>query len=103
MDGSVRWKLQMSVAIELGLRTCYAVSLSHEQDKIKLNKSWGKDLGIYSYTTPTCVLTNPEGYFDTFGYDAEYKYCKMLAESNNGYNLYKNLMQEILPNEVRLV
>lgn len=51
----------------------YAFSFKSTPGDIKMNKSWGENLGFQSYKTPTCVLVDPNGDFVAFGYDAEQK------------------------------
>lgn len=51
----------MVAAIDFGTTySGYAFSFKHEPDSVKMNKNWGARLGVQSYKTPTCVLTNPQ-------------------------------------------
>ena len=58
-----------------------------------MNKNWGSELGSESYKAPTSVMTNPDGSFHSFGYEAEFDYnhldpSKHKTGGEDGYNLY---------------
>lgn len=77
----------------------YAYGTSANVDDIILNKPWGNDLGLPSLKTSTSVLTNSEGNFHAFGFDAETKYCGLSDQKDaQGMDFYKNFKM-LLHNE----
>ena len=83
----------------------YAFSFKHKPEDISMNKNWGAELSCESYKTPTCVMTNPDGSFHSFGHQAEYEYSQLDPEKDKiggegGYNLYRHFKM-ILHNKVR--
>ena len=73
----------------------YAFSFQASQNEIKMNKNWGAEAGCESYKTPTCLMTNPDGSFESFGYAAEQNYSDLNPDEDeiggpSGYNLYRN-------------
>lgn len=67
-------------------------------------KQWqsGSDAGICSRKTPTCLLLNPEGKFDSFGYPAEGKYYNLMNDdAHHGWKFFKRFKM-ILLNEKNL-
>ena len=84
------------VAIDFGTTySGYAFSFKSKPNDIKMNKNWGAELSCESYKAPTCVMTNPDGSFHSFGYNAENNYNQLDPEEDEiggptGYNLYRN-------------
>lgn len=79
-------------AIDIGTTfSGYAFSFVHQymKDPLKISiNSWTAGSGgLVSLKTSTCVLFDPEGEFDSFGYDAEDKYSE-LALDNNHHDWY---------------
>ena len=73
----------------------YAFSFKSSKDDIKMNKNWGAVVGCESYQAPTCVMTNPDGSFHSFGYTAEHEYSQLDPDEDEiggptGYNLYRH-------------
>lgn len=67
-------------------------------------KHWqsGSDAGICSRKTPTCLLLNPKGEFDSFGYPAEGKYYNLTNDdAHHGWKFFKRFKM-ILLNEKNL-
>lgn len=67
-------------------------------------KHWqsGSDAGICSRKTPTCLLLNPKGEFDSFGYPAEGKYYNLMNDdAHHGWKFFKRFKM-ILLNEKNL-
>lgn len=76
---------------------------SHKE--IKMNKNWGTSLGYESYKTSTCVLTDPDGKFHSFGYEAENKFAGLEQDQvrpQDGYNLYRNFKM-LLHKQVKFI
>ncbi|XP_045204481.2 heat shock 70 kDa protein 12A-like [Mercenaria mercenaria] len=71
----------------------YAFSFRHdfERDPLKIstNTAWSSSQGkgMQSWKTPTTVLLRPDQSFDSFGYDAEDKYCD-LADNEEHQDWY---------------
>ena len=84
-------------AVDLGTAySGYAYSFKAKARDIYMNHNWGSDLGLMSYKAPTCVLTNPDGTFNSFGYDAEKTFSQldpteegMRIGGPTGYNLFR--------------
>ena len=82
----------------------YAFSFKHKPNIMHMNKNWGAVIGCDSYKAPTCVMTNPDGSFCSFGYEAESEHNQLESEKDeiggpNGYNLYRNFKM-LLHNQV---
>ena len=84
----------------------YAFSFKSNKNDIKMNKNWGAELSFDSYKAPTCVMTNPDGSFNSFGYTAEYEYSQLNPKKDkiggpNGFNLYRHfkmlLHEQVIP------
>ena len=79
----------MVCAVDFG--TCFSgYAFSFKNDfkqnplKISVNTSWVGGGTLKSLKTPTAILINQKGEFDSFGYDAEDKYSQLVA--NNQYS-----------------
>ena len=73
----------------------YAFSFKKNPKDILMNKNWGSELGCQSYKAPTCVMTNPDGSFHSFGYTAEFNFSHLDPNKDkiggkDGYNLYRH-------------
>ncbi|XP_061183555.1 heat shock 70 kDa protein 12A-like [Saccostrea echinata] len=90
----------------------YAYAFKDELDKTKstkemcnvLSKTWqsGSDAGLISHKTPTCLLLNPEGNFDSFGFQAEEKYNNLTNDNaHDGWRFFRRFKM-ILLNEKHL-
>jgi len=54
--------------------------------------------------TSTCLLLNPEGQFDTFGYEAEAKYANLANEqTHTGWRLFRQFKMMLHNNTVSLL
>ena len=75
----------------------YAYSSVGDKDEITLNLPWGERLGISALKTPTTVLAGSRGEFEEFGFDADFKYMKLLegndAKGLSWYRHFKMLLQ----------
>ena len=73
-------------AIDIGTTsTGYAFSFKETPTNIIMNKNWLSS--VSSAKTSTVVLTNPDGSFNRFGYEAEDEYLG--HEPEEGYQLYR--------------
>ncbi|XP_044222581.1 heat shock 70 kDa protein 12A-like [Thunnus albacares] len=70
------------IAIDFGTAySGYAFSLTSSEEQIEPNlKRWGKELGLDTPKTPTCILFNEDEEFLKFGYEARAAYIKMHGE-----------------------
>lgn len=69
-------------------------------------KQWqsGSDAGICSRKTPTCLLLNPEGKFDSFGYPAEGKYYNLMNDdAHHGWKFFKRFKMILLNEKVNVI
>lgn len=67
----------------------YAFSLHGEPMKIIRSPLWNSGNHL-SHKTPTSILLNPNGEFDSFGYEAEDKYAHLVLEnSSDGWYFFK--------------
>ena len=77
----------LAAAIDFGtMFSGYGFSFKEDPTKINMNKNWGSS--TTSLKTPTVVLTNPDGSFNNFGYDAEDEYLQHQPEE--GYQIYRD-------------
>lgn len=90
----------------------YAYIFRDELDKAKnsnekcnvIYKHWqsGSEAGICSHKTPTCLLLNPEGNFDSFGYPAEEKYYNLMNDdAHHGWKFFKRFKMVLLNEKVK--
>ncbi|XP_060578574.1 heat shock 70 kDa protein 12B-like [Ruditapes philippinarum] len=79
----------------------YAFSLRDKPLNVQTNQGWiaGSDQ-LISLKTPTCVLLDPNGQFDSFGYEAENHFAT-LAEDNEhiGWRLFRRFKMILHKNE----
>eukprot|EP00064_Thunnus_orientalis_P026179 superscaffoldBa00015670_g26666 len=70
------------IAIDFGTTySGYAYSVTPREEQIEPNlKRWGKELGLDTPKTPTCILFNDNEEFIKFGYEARAAYIKMRGE-----------------------
>lgn len=69
-------------------------------------KHWqsGSDAGICSRKTPTCLLLNPKGEFDSFGYPAEGKYYNLTNDdAHHGWKFFKRFKMILLNEKVNMI
>lgn len=109
-NDNLRERMIVIAAVNLGTRySSFAYTFRDELDKVKetskpcniIYKWWksGSDAGFISHKTPTCLLLNPAGNFDSFGYPAEEKYCALMNDNvHNGWRFFKHF-KTILLNE----
>ena len=78
----------------------YAFSFKSDPMKIQTNASWSQRL--VSLKTPTSVLVDPEGKFDSFGYEAETKYASLLEDESDAedWALYRKFKMILHNNPV---
>ncbi|XP_008304894.1 heat shock 70 kDa protein 12A-like [Stegastes partitus] len=70
------------IAIDFGTSySGYAYSITpREEEPDPYLKIWGKEVGLETVKTPTCVLFNERGEFLKFGYEAKLAYGKMRGD-----------------------
>ncbi|XP_060596203.1 heat shock 70 kDa protein 12B-like [Ruditapes philippinarum] len=69
----------------------YAFSFRDDPLKIQTNQKWiaGSDQ-LISLKTPTCVLLDPNGQFDSFGYEAENHFATLVEDKEHqGWRLFR--------------
>ncbi|XP_035995569.1 uncharacterized protein LOC105922876 [Fundulus heteroclitus] len=59
-------------------------------------KRWGKELGLDSPKTPTCILFDEDRQFLEFGYEAKTAYSNMRREEAEKYYFFEDLKRKIL-------
>lgn len=91
-------------AFDIGTTSsCYAVSLAEGASNVHTNPAWVKTSGQPSYRTPTCVLVNPSGEFDSVGYKAEDKYIALANQGqDDGWRFFRYFKLVLYTNEVML-
>ncbi|XP_062617906.1 heat shock 70 kDa protein 12A-like [Saccostrea cucullata] len=111
--GSQRDSRVVIAAIDFGTTySGYAYAFKSDLDKAKdtkemcniLSKTWqsGSDAGLISHKTPTCLLLNSEGKFDSFGFQAEEKYNNLTNDNAHvGWRFFRRFKM-ILLNEKHL-
>ena len=69
----------------------YAFSFKDSPNEVKTNKSWTAGSGkLISLKTPTSILLNEDGEFDSFGFDAEDKYSSLAEDGkHHGWRLFR--------------
>ena len=79
----------------------YAFSFKDSQNDVKTNKNWTAGSGkLISLKTPTSVLLNVDGEFDSFGFDAEDKYSSLAEDGkHHGWRLFRRFKM-VLQNQV---
>uniref|UniRef100_A0AAU0MUJ9 Heat shock protein family A member 12 variant X1 n=1 Tax=Urechis unicinctus TaxID=6432 RepID=A0AAU0MUJ9_UREUN len=79
----------MVAAIDFGTTfSGYAFSLRSSLHDIIVYKHWGSELGIQGYKTPTCVLTDKDGSFKHFGYEAENFFVGLADGEDREYSFF---------------
>ncbi|XP_018545038.1 heat shock 70 kDa protein 12A-like [Lates calcarifer] len=75
------------VAIDFGTAySGYAFTMTPRGEEIDpFLKRWGKELGLDTPKTPTCILFSEEEEFLNFGYEAKTEYLKMRGEARKHY------------------
>lgn len=86
----------------------YGFSFRHDFEsnplKISLNQ-WASGTGrLLTEKTPTCVLFNPDGEFDSFGFEAEEKYGNLaLDEEHKPWYYFRRFKMGLYDQQVRLI
>lgn len=80
----------------------YALSFRDDPTRIQVNQKWiSGSQSLISLKTPTCVLLNPRGEFDAFGFEAENKYVSLACDDlHNGWRLFRNFKMVLHNNKV---
>lgn len=80
------------IAIDFGSAySGYAFSLTPRGAEINpLMKRWGKEFGLETPKTPTCILFNEDKEFIKFGYEAKTVYIKMRGEDARKSYFFEN-------------
>ncbi|XP_052761061.1 heat shock 70 kDa protein 12B-like [Mya arenaria] len=81
----------------------YAFSFRDDPTKIQTNHNWyasGGSSQLVSLKTPTSVLLNPKGKFDSFGFEAENKYVSLaFDDKHEGWRLFRRFKMVLHSNE----
>ncbi|XP_052819573.1 heat shock 70 kDa protein 12B-like [Mya arenaria] len=81
----------------------YAFSFRDDPNKIQTNQNWyagGGASRLVSLKTPTSVLLNPNGEFDSFGFEAEDKYATLAEDDEHlGWRLFRRFKMVLHSNE----
>lgn len=94
-------------AIDIGTSfSGYAFSFVHEynRDPSKISApTWTASMGRFmSQKTATCILFNPEGKFDSFGYEAEENYSELAEDEKHDnwfyFSRFKMMLYENMVN-----
>jgi molecular chaperone DnaK (HSP70) len=71
-----------------------------------LLKTWqtGSDAGLISHKTPTCLLLNSAGEFNSFGFLAEEKYSNLANDdAHGGWRFFKRFKMVLLHEKVSTI
>ena len=84
------YKYTMVIAIDFGTTfSGYAFSFKGSERDIYMYTKWGDCVGIpWACKAPTCVLTDKDGRFQAFGYEAQRKYTSMEADEARMYRYF---------------
>lgn len=80
----------------------YAFSFHDNPSKVTTNHSWiaGSDK-LISLKTPTCLLIDDKGDFNSFGYEAENKYATLAEDGqHHGWRLFRRFKMLLYNNKV---
>ncbi|XP_052781208.1 heat shock 70 kDa protein 12B-like isoform X1 [Mya arenaria] len=79
----------------------YAFSFRNDPLKVQTNQNWYGGAGkLISLKTPTSVLLNPKGEFDSFGFEAEDRYAyKAEDDEHKGWRLFRRFMMVLHNNK----
>ena len=94
------------VAIDFGTTySGFAFAFNHKKGEggIHMNRAWGHDQGTATLKTPTSLLLNPDGNFDSFGYEAEEKYANFLNGEDRNYLYFKHFKMALHKSEVMFI
>ncbi|KAL4009204.1 hypothetical protein ACER0C_003056 [Sarotherodon galilaeus] len=88
---------QFIIAIDFGTAySGYAFSLSPKGAEVDpFLKTWGKELGLDTPKTPTCILFNEDEEFLGFGYEAKTVYIKMRSEETKKHYFFENFKMRL--------
>lgn len=80
------------IAIDFGTAySGYAFSLTPKGKEIDPQmRRWGKELGLETPKTPTCILFNEDKEFIRFGYEAKINYIRMGGEEARKSYFFEN-------------
>jgi len=73
--------------------------------KIQTNARWnaGSEM-LLTLKTPSCVLLNPSGHFDAFGFDAENKFVELVYnEEDTGWMFFQRFPVTLHNSEVHIL
>ena len=90
------------IAIDFGTTfSGYAFSMRSDKHDIKMNKSWGAEVGFQAYKTPTSILLKPGGDFHSFGFEAQNGFAELDEdEIREGYQLFQRFKMELYAQKV---
>ena len=93
------------IAIDFGTSfSGYAFSMRSDKNDIKMNKSWGAEVGFQAYKTPTAVLLRLDGSLHSFGFEAQNAYADLdTDEIKEGYELFERFKMELYAHKVSLI
>jgi len=94
----------MVAAIDIGSYSSgYAFSTNYDPLKIYINPTWYA-LWLETHKTPTCVLLNPSGQFDSFGYEAEDTFADLVEDQEHtGWMFFQNFPLTLHNNKVHII
>ncbi|KAM9342792.1 heat shock 70 kDa protein 12A-like [Pholidichthys leucotaenia] len=80
------------IAIDFGTAySGYAYTITPKDSKVDpIVKQWGKELGLETPKTPTCILFDEHGEFLKFGYEARTTYTNNRGEDARKHYLFEN-------------
>ncbi|XP_039463477.1 heat shock 70 kDa protein 12A-like isoform X1 [Oreochromis aureus] len=86
------YTLECIIAIDFGTACSgYAFSLTPREAEIDpFLKRWGKEFGLDTPKTPTCILFNEDKEFIKFGYEAKAVYIRMHREEAKKHYFFEN-------------
>uniref|UniRef100_A0A3B4FEA2 HS12B protein n=1 Tax=Pundamilia nyererei TaxID=303518 RepID=A0A3B4FEA2_9CICH len=96
-----RWRPRHSeqfiIAIDFGTAySGYAFSFAPKGAEVDpFLKTWGKELGLDTPKSPTCILFNEDEEFLGFGYEAKTVYIKMRSEETKKHYFFENFKMRL--------
>ncbi|XP_063323634.1 heat shock 70 kDa protein 12A-like [Pelmatolapia mariae] len=87
------------IAIDFGTAySGYVFNLTPKLDPYL--RRWGKELGLDTAKTPTCVLFSEDEEFLKFGYEAKQEYIRMRAEEAKKHYFFENFKMTLYDNKL---
>lgn len=91
-------------AIDIGSYSSgYAYSFISDPMKIATTMFYASE-GLLTNKTPTCVLLNPRGHFDSFGFEAEDKFTDLVDDQEDtGWMFFQSYPLTLYNSEVHII